>query len=371
MTSKHPLIINWDMSHTNLINCGSGGCAMTPKYPRADNNSFVNETNEGILKLKNFSNHKIESSGGTYLLDEILIATNSFNYYKGGSAAPKQLDDSDPTKAEVIMIHTNESTPEKKLYICFLLDGVETGDKRANLEQSYGFFNDLMKKDGEIENWTMKAKLPALYGITDLIPKTPYNKLSGGEFNDLFEEEEESTHEFYLFPLGSSSAVPKEFIEWLNVKNINWNTGYKMPPDPASSQPDYGSNKDKSDIVVNGGRKEFQRNKEGLGGMMMSGKIGVVTECTEVVDSNGLEVPYLDNNLAAPDSFVKYDSNGGLTKWLQDIFIPQLGLSGGKFLLILVIIIALGIWVKGLVGPMLKSGKKSAVPQAVVTGGTG
>jgi hypothetical protein len=363
MTSKNPLIINWDMSHTNLINCGSGGCAMTPKYPRADNNSFVNETNEGILKLKNFSNHKIESSGGTYLLDEILIATNSFNYYKGGSAAPLQLADSVPTKAEVIMIHTNESTPGKKLYICFLLDGVETGDKRANLEQSYGFFNDLMKKDGKIENWTMKAKLPALYGITDLIPKTPYNKLSGGDFNDLFGEKY-STHEFYLFPLGSASAVPKEFIQWLNVKNINWNTKYKMPLNPAISPPEYGSNKAKSDIVINDEKKEFQRNKEGLGGMMMSGKIGVITECTEVVDSNGLEVPYLDNNLAAPDSFVKYDSNGGIEAWLNADFI--LGLSHGKFLLVLVIIIALGIWVKGLVGPMLKSGKKSAVPPATI-----
>ena len=101
-------------------------------------------------------------------------------------------------------------------------------------------------------------------------------------------------------------------------------------------------------------------NRSGLGGALSSGEIGVITQCTEVVNNNGIEIPYSQEK--ARDEFIQYDADSGLTKFLNDPFNlgPIAFPSGWSFIIICLLIIGIGFGIKALVKSKMGSGKASA-----------
>jgi len=358
MSDKNPLIINWESGSENLKSCSSADCGITPRY--SNEVSFATKFSNGYLKIHRFDKtNQITSTGGLYYLREIYIAGNSFNYYKGTANAPEQIKDEVPTKAEVIMVHENSESPQKKLYICFLLKGVDSPSSAISQQQSFDLVNELINKSGTAaSNWKLKKKLGKNENFIMIIPKTAYNKLSMGAFKNLFSDLNEA-HEFILFPEGSETEVPNDFFKILSEKNCNWRTNYAMP----DTDGEKGDNLVKSD--VNQGKSEFQRNNEGIGGMMNSGEIGVITECVEVVDQNGIEVSYVDNNKASADWFASYNADSGVSAFLNN---PQFDteLTGLAWIIIIIVAAFVLYFISQMLGNLGKSGKKSAVPPAKV-----
>jgi len=357
MSDKNPLIINWESGNANLKSCNNSDCGITPRY--SNEVGFKYETNNGYLKIHTFDKtSQITSTGGLYYLREIYIACNSFNYYNGTPAEPDQIKADVPTKAEVIMVHENSSNPQKKLYICFLLKKVTAPSSLISSKQSFDFVNELMNKSGSAaSNWKLNKKLGKNENFVTIIPKTSYHKLSGGVFNNLFSELKEA-HEFILFPDGSETEVPNDFFDFLTDNNCNWAIKHTMP-----NGNEKGENIIKSD--VNEGKSDFQRNNEGIGGMMNSGEIGVITECVEVVDQNGIEVSYVDNNKASADWFASYNADSGVSAFLNN---PQFDtdITGLAWVIIIIVAVFVLYFIGQMIGNLAKSGKKSAVPPAKV-----
>ncbi len=356
MSSKNPLIINWE-GQTKPQSCNNSNCGINPRYSTGV--GFDSKKKDGYLLLNNFKKtNQITSTGGLYTLKEIRIGLNSFNYYKGGVNNPEQL--SDNTKAEVIMMHENSTDPGKKLYICFLLTGKSTPTSLVGSKQSFDFVNELMNKStGTDKNkWSLNKTIGAEETFLMIVPKTAYNKLSGGDFYNLMEDVSGKTHEFILFPDGSETEVPSEFIDFLSDKDYDWKTSYNMPDNGVK-----GENITKSDI--NQGSSDFQRNNEGIGGMLNSGEIGVITECVEVVDQNGIEVSYVDNNKAAADWFASYNADSGVSTFLNN---PQFDtdITGLAWVIIIIVAVFVLYFIGQMIGNLAKSGKKSAVPPAKV-----
>lgn len=359
MSSKNPLIINWQSGNANLKSCNNSDCGINPRYSTGV--SFKHTVEEGYLKIHGFDKtNQITSTGGLYYLREIYIARNSLNYYKGSVEQPEQLSDAD-NKAEVIMMHENSEDPNKKLYICFLLKGTDTPSTMISSQQAFDVLNNLINKSGGTSStsWKLKKKLGENENFVMIIPKTAYNKLSGGDFYDLLKNKNDNAHEFILFPSGSETEAPNDFLQILKDKSCVWTTKHKMP-EPDGSK---GGNHELSD--VNKGKSDFQRNNEGIGGMMSSGEIGVITECVEVVDENGTEVNYVNNNKASADWFASYSEDNGISTFLNN---PQFGTTiTGLAWIIIIIVSGLCIYlVLQFIGNLGKSGKKSAVPQAQV-----
>ena len=356
MSSKNPLIIKWEGQKKPPQSCNNSNCGINPRYSTGV--GFDSKKKDGYLLLNNFKKtNQITSTGGLYTLKEIRIGLNSFNYYEGGVNNPGQL--SDNTKAEVIMMHENSTDPGKKLYICFLLTGKSTPTSLVGSKQSFDFVNELMNKSSGTDKnkWSLNKTIGAEETFLMIVPKTAYNKLSGGDFYNLMEDVS-GTHEFILFPAGSETEVPSEFIDFLSDKGYDWKTSFNMPDNDVK-----GENINKSDI--NQGISDFQINNEGIGGMLNSGEIGVITECVEVVDQNGIEVSYVDNNKAAADWFASYNADSGVSAFLNN---PQFDtdITGLAWVIIIIVAAFVLYFIGQMIGNLAKSGKKSAVPPAKV-----
>ena len=260
----------------------------------------------------------------------VCISKKSLNYYNQGDS---QKGDK---FIEMILVHKNKDpTSSSRLYMCFLVnEGTNPGDSDLDKKMTYDYFEKLaegMKK----KTFTVKDE-----SLLSILPKTSYFHIKGGEWDGLLGGGK-GTHEFILFPEASKVIASSDFFlnivtNWTNIsKPTVANSNYRKSLDPVNN-----------DIYIN---------NSGLAGILSSGEtVGVITQCHEIYDNNGLQVPYSDEKIK--DNFIKYSSNE-LTDWLNEpfLFLPNGWTAIGLIILIVVLIIAL----KGIMGKM-QTGKPSA-----------
>lgn len=353
MTAKltvNPVYIS--SRRTGNIKCKGDGCSIKPRYPKIEGNTFTATTEYGITKLHTFKKpHKIVVNAGNFTLDNIRIAKGAINQYFGNTT-----NIIDETKyAEVIMEHIKDEETESRLYICFLLT---TAQIPSVGDASYDFWDKITRDEKSISSIEGAViEIPKPYSLIDILPKTSYFRLSGGEFENFYGAER-GVHDFYLFPKYSVSNISQKAFDkivgsWSNksIKKRKFKEGKSEDGNDKTInfQPKSSPHHEDSDYLYS---------SEGLGGMLSSGVNGVITECTEVRDENDVKVSYMDDNKPSKDWFLK--GNEGKI----DLTAPIDGEDGMPIWIVILIVI--GVLVIGLIVKKGVSYLKPPQPKAVI-----
>ena len=197
----NPVNISWKNA-ANVTECEED-CSIKIKYPSGEN-TYTKETSDNAITLKPNNTHIVKTAY-EYRLTEIKISKKTLNFYKSGTSP--QMDEN---YIEIILVHNETSDANKKLYICFLVQKSETAPGDLDQRISYNYFdklaNELTKNKVTIKDET----------LLNIIPKTSYYKLDGGEWDGLFGGGK-GTHEFFLFPEGSNVKASSDFFHQITT----------------------------------------------------------------------------------------------------------------------------------------------------------